>query len=221
MERLHRYLNHSLRAAKLQGFNVHERLPEILQFFRATPHAATGRTPALLLQHREINTDIPLTTTKGSDIDYSKYQNQMKLRHDGKLRTLVTYFKVRDLVWSLVPPTNKSDPIFPSTVRVVIGIKGERTYEIVNAKNGYKVVRSGSFLRSVSFSPPPIAESIQPSPTPKELPPEKRIESNDNISQPDKPFHQTVQEQEDRTTSINDSPALEPQPSPTTLRRST
>ena len=38
-----RYLNHSLRAAKLQGFVIRESLPEILHIFRATPHAATGR----------------------------------------------------------------------------------------------------------------------------------------------------------------------------------
>ena len=111
-----------------------------------------------------------------------------------KYEPLVTDFKVGDLVWSLVPPTKKSDPIFPSTVWVVIGIKEECTYEIVNATNGNKVVRNGSFLRSVSFSPPPIAESIQPS---------------------------RIEDQEDHTTSIDDSQAQESQPSPTTLRRST
>ena len=73
--------------------------------------------------------------------------------------TLVTDFNVGDLVWSLVPPTNKNDPTFPCTDWVVTGIKGERTYEIVSATNGNKVVRNGSFLRSVSFSPPPIAEA--------------------------------------------------------------
>ena len=52
IESFHRYLNHSLRAAKLQGFVIGERLPEILHIFRATPHAATGRTPAYLLQNR-------------------------------------------------------------------------------------------------------------------------------------------------------------------------
>ena len=49
IERFHRYLNHSLHVAKLQGFAILERLPEILHIFRATPHAATGRTPANLL----------------------------------------------------------------------------------------------------------------------------------------------------------------------------
>ena len=77
-ERFHRHLNHSLRAAKLQGFVIRECLPEILHIFRATPHAATGRTSAYLLQNRETMTDIPTLRLKGSDKDHEKYQAYMK-----------------------------------------------------------------------------------------------------------------------------------------------
>ena len=129
IERFHRYLNHSLRAAKLQEFVIRERLPEVLHEFRATSHAATGRTPAYLLQNREITTDIPTLRFKGPDKDLEKYQAYMKYTHDKKLKSpapTLSRFKVGDLVWSLVPPSTKSDPIFPDIVWVVIGIKGER-----------------------------------------------------------------------------------------------
>ena len=86
IERFHRYLNHSLRAAKLQRFVIRERLPEILHITRETSHAATGRTPAYLLQNREITTDIPTLRFKGSDKDHEKYQAYMKYTHDKKLK---------------------------------------------------------------------------------------------------------------------------------------
>ena len=107
IERFHCYLNHSLRAAKLQGFVIRERLPEILHIFCATPHAATGRTPEYLLQNREITTDFPTLRFKGLDRDHEKYQAYMKSTHDKKLKSLappLSQLKVRDLVWSLVPP---------------------------------------------------------------------------------------------------------------------
>ena len=165
IERFHRYLNHSLRAAKLQGFIPRERLPQILHIFRATPHAATGRTPAYLLQNREFKTDVPILNFKGSDKDYDKYQECMKDQHDKKLKSSsdLTKFKVGDLVWSLVPQSSKSDPIFPVIVWVVIGIKGDRTYEIVNSTTGNKVIRNASFLRQISFNPPRIPAQIEPS----------------------------------------------------------
>ena len=101
IERIHRYLNHSLCAAKLQGFVIRESWPGILHIFRATPHAATGRTPAYLLQHREITTDIPTLRFKGSDKDHEKYQAYMKYTHDKKLKSsapTLSQFKVGDLV---------------------------------------------------------------------------------------------------------------------------
>ena len=86
IERFHRYFNHSLRAAKLQGFVIRERSPEIWDIFRATPHAATGRTPAYLLHNQEITTYIPTFRFKGSDEDHEKYQAYMIYTHDKKLK---------------------------------------------------------------------------------------------------------------------------------------
>ena len=154
-----------MRAAKLQGFVIRERLPEILHIFRATPHAATGRTPAHLLQNQEITTDNPAFRFKGSDKDHEKYQAYMKYTHDKKLKSpapTLSQFKVGDLVWSLVLPSTKSDPIFPDIVWVVTGIKGERTYEIVNSATGNKVIRNASYLRHVSVNTACILKQIEP-----------------------------------------------------------
>ena len=99
-ERFHRYLNHSLRAAKLQRVVIRQRLPEILHIFRATPHAATGRTPAYLLQNRKITTDIPTLRFKGSDKDHEKYQAHLKKTHDKKLKSptpTLVLFKVGEI----------------------------------------------------------------------------------------------------------------------------
>ena len=133
-----------MRAAKLQGLVLRERLPEFLHIFHTTPHAATGRTPAYLLQNREITTNIPTLGFKGSDKDHEKYYAYMKSTHEKKLKSPqppLSQFKVGDLVWSLVPPSTKSDPIFPDIVWVIIGIESERTYEIVNSATGYKVIK--------------------------------------------------------------------------------
>ena len=45
VERFHRYLEHSIRAAELDGFLWTAVLPDILQVYRSTPHAGTGMTP--------------------------------------------------------------------------------------------------------------------------------------------------------------------------------
>ena len=68
----------------------------------------------------------------------------MESMHDKKMKSpapLSSHFKVEDLVWSLVPPSTKTDAMFPDRVSVVIVIKGERTYENVNFATGNKVIR--------------------------------------------------------------------------------
>ena len=161
-----------MRAAKLQGFVVRERLPEILHIFRSTPQAATGRTPAYVLQNCEITTFIPTLRFEGSDKDHEKYQAYMKSTHDQKLKSPAPtfyQFKVGDLVWSLVPPSTKSDPIFPDIDWVVIGIKCERTYEIFNSATGNKVMRNASYLRHVSFNTACIPKQIVPTENSQEM----------------------------------------------------
>ena len=172
IERFHRYLNHTLRSSQLQGFVIRERFPEILQILCATSHAATGRTPAYLLQNREITTDFPTLRFKASDKDHEKYQAYMKNTHDKKLKTpapTLSQFKVGDLVWSLAPPLTKSGPIFPDIVWVVIGIKGERKYQIVNSATGNKVIRIASYLRHVSFNTACIRKQIEPTQNAQQL----------------------------------------------------
>ena len=58
VERFHRYLEHSICAAELDGFLWTEVLPYILQVYRSTPHAGTGMTPAKLMLDREIATKL-------------------------------------------------------------------------------------------------------------------------------------------------------------------
>ena len=83
----------------------------------------------------------------------------------------LSQFKVGYLVWSLVPPSTKIDPIFPDIVWVVIGIKGERTYEIINSATGKKVIRNASHLRHVSFNTACIPKQIEPTQNSQELSP--------------------------------------------------
>ena len=96
----------------------------------------------------------------------------MKNTHDKKLKSpapTLSQFKVGDLVWSLAPPLTKSGPIFPDIVWVVIGIKGERTFEIVNSATGNKVIRNASYLRHVSFNTACIRKQIEPTQKSQEL----------------------------------------------------
>ena len=161
-----------MRAAKLKRFVIRERLPEKLHIFRAELYAATSRTPAYLLQNRAITTDIPTIRFKGSDKDHEKYQAYIKYTHDKKLKSpapTLSLFKVGDLVWSLVSPSTKSDPIFPDKIWVVFGIKGERTYEIVNSATGNTVIRTASYLRHVSFNTACTPKQIEPTQLSQEL----------------------------------------------------
>ena len=89
----------------------------------------------------------------------------MKYTHDKKLKSpapILSQSKVGDLVWSLVPPSTRSDPVFLDTVWVVIGIKDERTYENVNSATGKKVIRKVSYLRHVSFKTACTPKQIEP-----------------------------------------------------------
>ena len=89
VERFHQYLEHSLRAAELDGFLWTEVLPDILQVYRSIPHAGTGMTPAKLMFNREIATKFPvvLELEKGIILEerYKCYQEKLCDYADSKL----------------------------------------------------------------------------------------------------------------------------------------
>ena len=96
----------------------------------------------------------------------------MKYTHDKNLKSpapTLSQFKVGDLVWSLVPPSTETDPIFPDLVWVVIGIKGKRTFEFVNSATRNKVIKNASYLRHESFNKSCIPEQIEPTQNSQEL----------------------------------------------------
>jgi transposase InsO family protein len=59
IERFHRYLKNNFQAVTLEGRSWEEELPKILMLYRSIPHPMTGKTPASLLFHREICTELP------------------------------------------------------------------------------------------------------------------------------------------------------------------
>ena len=78
VERFHRYLQHSIRAAELDGFLWTEILPDILQVYRSTPHAGTGMTPAKLMLNREIATKLPVVLDPEKGIVPEERYNAIK-----------------------------------------------------------------------------------------------------------------------------------------------
>ena len=90
VERFHRYLEHSIRAAELEGFLCTEVLPDILQVYRSTPHAGTGMTPATLMLNREITTKSRKKESSGKkDTNAIKTNYEiMLMRNDPLLITL-------------------------------------------------------------------------------------------------------------------------------------
>ena len=53
IERFHRFLKKAFCSASADGNDWKRQLPRILQIYRATPHRATGETPAMLLKERD------------------------------------------------------------------------------------------------------------------------------------------------------------------------
>ena len=64
IERFHRYLGKNFQAVTVDGRSWEEELPKILMSYRSIPHPMTGKTPASLLFHREIRTELPSVKSK-------------------------------------------------------------------------------------------------------------------------------------------------------------
>ena len=103
VERFHRYLEHSIRAAELDGFLWTEVPPYILQVYRSTPHAGTGMTPAKLMLDREIATklSVVLELEKGifPEERCKRYQEKLRDYADKKRRAQHHDLVVGDVVF--------------------------------------------------------------------------------------------------------------------------
>ena len=82
VERFHRYLEHSICEAELDGFLLTEVLPDILQVYRSTSHAGTGMTPARVMLNREISTKLPVALEREKCIvpgeQYKRCQEKLR-----------------------------------------------------------------------------------------------------------------------------------------------
>ena len=115
MERFHRYLGHSIRAAELNGFLWTEVVPDIVQVYRSTHHAGTGMTPAKLMLNREIATKLPvfLRPEKGivQEERYKRYQDKLRTYADKKRRAQHHNLIVGDVVLVATMTQGKLTPV--------------------------------------------------------------------------------------------------------------
>lgn len=153
VERFHRYLEHSIRAAELDDFSWTDVLPDILQVYRATPHAGTGMTPARVMLNREIATKLPMVPENGAGLGpeerYKRYQDKLRDYADKKRRAQHHNLVVGDIIFVANMSKGKLTPNFGGDKYVIIKQKGSDTFELVQVETGKRVIRNAKFLRKV------------------------------------------------------------------------
>ena len=128
VERFHRYLEHSIRAAAIDGLAWTEVLPDILQVYRSTPHAGTKMTPARLMLNREIATKLPMVpeNTGGTipEERYKLYQEQLSVYANRKRRGEPHDLVVGDIVFVANMNKGKLTPNVSGDKVVILQHKG-------------------------------------------------------------------------------------------------
>ncbi|CAB4028634.1 Transposon Tf2-9 poly, partial [Paramuricea clavata] len=136
IERFHRYLKKNFQAVTLEGRSWEEELPKILMSYRSIPHPMTGKTPASLLFHREIRTELPSVklnvdvSSSNVEGDARSYQKRMKSYHDRKQRAKAHSFVVGDMVYlarSKCDSNSKLKSKFDNIKYVIIDFVGRDT----------------------------------------------------------------------------------------------
>ena len=162
IERFRRYLKNNFQAVTLEGRSWEEELPKILMSYRSIPHPMTGKTPASLLFHREIRTELPSiklnvdVSSSNVEGDARSYQKRMKSYHDRKQCAKAHSFVVGDIVYLARSKSDSNSKVkskFDNIKYVIIDFVGRDTCKVVNTLDGKTYVRNVKFLTCA-----PIAE---------------------------------------------------------------
>ena len=192
VERFHRYLKHSVRAAELDGLSWPEVLPTILQVYRSTPHAGTAMTPAKLLLNGEIATKLPAapeTNQNNPEGRYKEYHKKLCEYTDAKRRALQHDLSPGDIVFVATTKSGKLIPTFGKQRYVIVQSRGPDTFELVSAESGQRLnIRNVKFLTRV----PQMTESMS------ECHDECRLEEEGSIDS------SAPHTEQDETTILND-----------------
>jgi len=201
VERFHRYLEHSIRAAEIDGFTWTEVLPDILQVYRSTPHAGTKMTPAKVMLNREITTKLPMVPENERGIvpeeRYQQYQEKLRIYADRKRHAEPHGLAVGDIVFVANMSKGKLTPNFSGDKYVILNQKGRDTFELVEVETGKRVIRNAKFLR--------------------EVPPHSKMTRHDVeeqwLEQPERTIPQPVNPLDDRASSpqIDEIPVILPE----------
>ena len=161
VERFHRYLKHSIRAAELDGLSWTEVLPTILQVYRSTPHAGTNMTPAKLFLNREITTKLPTVPEmdqNNPEERYKEYQRKLCEYTDAKRHAQQHNLVPGDIVFVANTKSGKLIPTFGHQKYVIVRCKGPDTFELVNAETGQHLTRNVKFLSRVPRMELPVKD---------------------------------------------------------------
>ena len=143
VERLMRTLGKVMRTAVASGVNWQTQLQDFLRNYRATPHPATGVSPAELLFGRPLRTRLP-------DLQQhdAVYKERLKEAADRRRRVAEHQFAIGDRVWLCKEGKllKKTEPFYWPDPFVVVAVHGS----LVTARNREKeVTRNSSFFRKV------------------------------------------------------------------------
>lgn len=105
LERFHRNLKECIISANLEHKSVCDYVSQYLFVYRATPHATTELSPALLLHGRELKTKLNIVKVENKPVDSDKLhatvkqkQSNMKKHFDKNHNVKIPNFKVGDYV---------------------------------------------------------------------------------------------------------------------------
>ena len=146
----------------MDGRSWEEELPKILMSYRSIPYPMTGKTPASLLFHREIRTELPSVKSKvsmsSSDVPerVKLYQKRMKSYHGSKHCAKAHSFAIGDIVYlagTRFDGTNKLKSKFDTVKYVIIDFVGRDTCKVVSTLDGKVYIRNVKFLTRAPMLP--------------------------------------------------------------------
>ncbi|XP_028410312.1 uncharacterized protein K02A2.6-like [Dendronephthya gigantea] len=157
VERFNRTVEKAIRGAHVEGKNWRKELDIFLLNYRATPHATTGASPALLHLGREIRTKVPQAKVPASDILASalesahssdaKVKQKMAIYTDEKKRAKAAVIKVGDKVLLRQRREHKLSTRYDCRPYAVVERRGPSV--ILQRKDETPVIRNVSMVHKI------------------------------------------------------------------------
>ena len=184
----------TIRVALIEKRDWSKALQDFLLSYRATPHPATGATPAsLMFPGRNFRTRLPACPDRPSpaqvDVHFERQQRSSKQYADNRRNAKECLLQIGDRVLVRQTKRNKFSTPFSPNPFIITNMNGTM---VTAARNGYSITRNSTLFKKIPVDPkapdqgpppqiPPRGKRRVPSPPPRfrrlPLPPDRRRET--------------------------------------------